>query len=67
MIVLLVLMYVSWHRISETGRCQLIYLFVTRKRTAVPGWLDPDDGVSNREYAEEQHHQEQRQVKIIGP
>jgi hypothetical protein len=32
----------------------------------VPAGLEPDQGVGNRQRAEEQHHQQQHQVEVVG-
>lgn len=60
-------MNISRQRASKTGRCQVIDSRVAGKWTAVPGGFDPHDGVTDREYAQEQHRQEQSKVKVVGP
>jgi len=39
---------------------------VLRKWTTVPRWLQPDNGETDRKNAEEQHGQQQGQVKVVG-
>lgn len=39
---------------------------VVAERAAVPGRLQPDDGVSHWERAEEEHDEEEPQIEVVG-
>jgi len=39
---------------------------VVTKGATVPGWFQPDYGICNRQRAEEEHDEEEPEVKVVG-